>query len=466
MSAVAEVEPVPVVLTAHPLQRVGAFALAALAGKQHPDMVGEAELGLAVKRMEEDLYLTTKLADSKEEGGFWLGASYLFWPNSALNPTSRAKLSLADRRERLHEWRSLPGPEESIGVPCTLCGRLACGFFGKVDVPLAASTVHRNTTARGHDGLALCRGCLASFHALPYGCAVAGGRATAMHSWDERFMAKTITVRVRRMCRDATVAAGAFGVKRPYARQVAALQEIRDYEERFTAGIELIVFSNSNKEQMLDQHAMDQPLAEWLRRIRHDAGFGNGWHYLLCAHHGAVVPGRSALARNFFDQPRRVPSVAAAYLLRLVGDNRVPPGESPDLGALCSDYAIEVLGVNKSDADQIRDLAGSIAELVSEDGSQFMKYVTACRRTGDLQKWLKRQAISQVRFTRKPSAFIGEEQWRLLFDSDDAHLNRDLLLIGTLGKVHELGPEWRRDDPVARKDADDEVGPDNEELDT
>jgi hypothetical protein len=268
------------------------------------------------------------------------------------------------------------------------------------------------------------------------------------------------------MLRDATVAAGAFGAKRPYARQVAALNEIRGYEERFTAGVELIVFSNGNREQVLDRHEMDQPLAEWLRTKRHDPRFTAGWQYLLRAHHSAKVPGRSALARNFFDQPHRVISVTASYLLRLVADLRLPPGESPELQAVCYDYAIEVLDVSKSDADQIRDLASHVAELVSDDGSQFMKYVQAARKPRDLQRWLQRQAISQVRFTRKPDAFITEEQWRLLFDSEDAYLNRDLLLIAMLEKVHKLDPQWRTDDAAKRKEADDEAGTEEEELDT
>ena len=113
--------------------------------------------------MHEDLRLTTGLADAKAPGGFWLAASYLFWPNSALNLTSRGKLPVAERVARLQSWRTLPGPEQTIGVPCALCGRPACGFFGKADVPLGASTAHRNTTARGHQGLALCRGCVGEF---------------------------------------------------------------------------------------------------------------------------------------------------------------------------------------------------------------------------------------------------------------------------------------------------------------
>ena len=312
----------------------------------------------------------------------------------------------------------------------------------------------------------LCRGCLASFHALPYGCAIAGGRAAVLHSWDERFMAATVAVQVRRMRQNAAVAAGRFSDKRPYARQVAALHRIRGYEEELTAGVELLVFSNGNKEQALDVHAMEQPLAEWLRLVRYAQRFGEGWRYLARAHHGAKVPGLSALARNLFDRPRRVVSVAAQYLLRHAGDTGMPPGETPDLRALCSDYVIKVLDMNETDADQIRALATSIATVVHEDNSQFKGFVAACRKVSDLKRWLRRQAVTQVQFTRKPDPFVTERQWRLLFDSgDDGFLSRDLLLIDTLAAVHQLDPKWRRDDPSARSQSDDELDEETEELD-
>lgn len=462
----AQVADPPVALTAHPLQRAGAFALAALAGQKHPELICEADLQRAVEIMHADLRLTTGLADAKAAGGFWLGASHLFWPNSALSHPSRGKMSTAERVDRLESWRALRGPEQTIGAPCALCGRPACGFFGKVDVPLGASTAHRNTTARGHEGLALCRGCLASFHALPYGCAIAGGRAAVLHSWDERFMAGTVKVQVHRMRQNAAVAAGGFGAKRPYARQVAALHRIRGYEEELTAGVDLVVFSNSNKEQALDVHAMEQPLAEWLRSVRYASHFGDGWHYLARAHHGAKMPGLSALAHNLFDRPRRVMSVAAQYLLRHAGDTDLPPGETPDLRALCSDYVIKVLDMNETDADQIRALATSIATVVHEDNGQFKGFVAACRKVSDLKRWLRRQAVTQVQFTRKRDPFITERQWRLLFDSgDDGFMSRDLLLIDTLAAVHDLDPKWRSDDPSARSQADDELDEETEEQD-
>jgi hypothetical protein len=467
MSAAATVTDSPLVLTAHPLQRAGAFAAAKLAGRPHPVQVSEADLYRVVSEMCEDLRQTISVPDTKAEGGFWLSASYLFWPNSALSHPRRKNQLPAEREKQLETWRALPGREQVIGVPCALCGQPACGFYGKVDVPLGASTKHRNTTARGQEGLPLCRGCLVSFHALPYACAVSGGRAALLHSWDDHFMAETVGAQVARMRRDAAVVvAGGSADKRPYARQLAALRRIRAYDKAITAGVDLMVFSNSNQEQTLDVHTMEQPLAEWLRLILHDSRVAAGWRYLARAHHGEKAPGLAALARNLFDRPRRVVGVAAEYLLRQAGDAGSPPGETPDLGALCSDYATKVLDVNHSDADQIRALATNISQVAGEDDSQFGKFVVATRKVGDLQRWLRRAAIDQVRYTRRPDVFVTEQQWRLLFDAgDDSFLNRDLLLIAALEKIHARDPKWRREDPAARKESDEELGEQNEEAD-
>lgn len=455
----------PVALTPHPLQRVGAFALAGLSGVRHPDQVGEAELAQAVSAMHDDLYETTRLPDAKAAGGFWLGASYLFWPNSGTpNTTNRKSLSVAERREKLREWRTLPGPEDTIGVPCALCARPACGFYGKVDVALAASVNYRNTTPRGHQGLALCRGCLASFHALPYGCAIAKGRAAVMHSWDDDFLRKWVLPQVRRMRRAADVGAGRFGDSRPYARQVAALQVIRGYDRKLSDGVDLMVFSNSNKEQVLDVHPLAQPAAEWVRSVRYEPSLSAGWRYLLRAHYRPNVPGLSGLARNLFDRPRYVIRAAASYLAEHAGQSEKPPGETPALAVLCRDYAMKVLMMQTSDADEIRALAVKAAKEAGQDKSQFSRFEYATRRPGDLKRWLRTKAVSQVSYSKAPAAFITERQWRLLFDSDDAFLHRDLLLICVLEEVHRLDPQWREDDPDKRQELDDEAAEASDET--
>ncbi len=93
----------PVTLTSHPLQRVGAFALMALAGVDDPDRDPEsltpAKFEVAVAVMRADVAATAELPDTKASGAFWLSASYLLWPNSPMNSFGRAKASPQRRRE-------------------------------------------------------------------------------------------------------------------------------------------------------------------------------------------------------------------------------------------------------------------------------------------------------------------------------------------------------------------------------
>ena len=277
-------------------------------------------------------------------------------------------------------------------------------------------------------------------------------------------MAATVTVQVHRMRQNAPAAAGGFGDERPYARQVAALHRIRLDQEDLTARVDLVVFSNSNKEQTLDVHAMEQPPVERLRSVRYASRFGDGWRYLARAHHGAS-------ARPVGAGVQLVRPAALAGSVRrstCCGKRRsgLPPGETPDLKELCSDDVIKVLDMNETHADQIRALATSIATVVHEDSSQFKGFVAASRKVSDLKRWLRRQAVTRVQFTSKPDPFVTERQWRLLFDSgDDGFLSRDLLLIDTLVAVHGLDPKWRRDDPSARSQADDELDEEPEEQD-
>ncbi len=295
-----------VVLTAHPLQRIGAFALAELVDLEHPDQLGPEKFDEATRVMTQHLLGTADVENSKDPGGFWLGASYLFWPNaSGLNTTNRKKLLPQERRDRMTEWRALPDQAHWPGVPCALCGRPACGYYGKVDIPLGASTAYRNTTPRDHAGLALCFACVSSFHALPYGCQIGGGRAAALHSWDEDFLHRFVSVQVARTLQEAMVGTGQ-STPLSYWREVTALRQLRSHPRRLSAGVELIVFSNSNREQVLDEHAMEQPLAEWLRTTVRDPRRRDGFRYLVRAHRTKNVAGTAMLARHAFHAPRQV----------------------------------------------------------------------------------------------------------------------------------------------------------------
>jgi len=449
---------VPVVLTAHPLQRVGAFALAELADVDHPSQLTPEELGEATHLMTQHLLSTVQVADSKEPGGFWLGTSYLFWPNSAINTTNRKKLLPQERRERIHEWRAPPDRARWPKVPCSLCGRPACGYYGKVDVPLGASTAYRNTTPPDHAGLALCYGCLSCFHALPYGCQIGGGRAAALHSWDEDFLQQVVRAQVGRTLREAAV--GAKTAKPgPYWREVAALRHLRRHPRRLAAGVQLIVFSNSNKEQVLDEHSMDQPLAEWLRNTAGNPQCQLGHKYLVRAHRTKEVAGTAMLARQVFHAPHRVLTGAAAFLRRVSVESSAVPGEVPHLVPLCLSYAIEVMQVNDRDVGRIQQLATHVAQVLAprRERGVLKGYESAHRDTRRLQEWLRKRAVSWTlsRPDGQAEPFVTSEQWRLLFDSDGrSRLHQDLLFIAVLEQLHQQG--WHVDDPQDRDELDDD----------
>ncbi|MGH3898029.1 MAG: hypothetical protein ACRDTA_07175 [Pseudonocardiaceae bacterium] len=447
-----------VVLTPHPLQRVGAFALATLVDVDHPDQLRPEDFDRAISVMTEHVLATAAVETAQELGGFWLGVSYLLWPNSAMNTTNRKQLLPQQRRDRMAQWRALPDRVRWPGVPCSLCGRPACGYYGKVDVPLGASTAYRNTTPRDHDGLALCFPCVSCFHALPYGCQIGGGRAAALHSWDEHFLRRFVRIQVGRTRQSAVVGAGTTKPP-PYWREVTALRHLRGHSRRLTAGVQLIVFSNSNKEQVLDEHVMEQPLAEWLRSTFHNRQRDRGYQYLVRAHRIKDVPGTAMLARQVFHDPQRVLSRAAGFLRRISAESSAVPGEVSHLVPLCFSYAIEVLQVNDKDVGRIQQLAVHIAEALAphRERGVLKGYENAHREPRRLQEWLRKRAVSWTlsRPDDRADPFVTSEQWRLLFDSDGrARLHQDLLFIAVLEQLHQNG--WQVDDADARDDLDDD----------
>ena len=448
----------PVVLTAHPLQRLGAFALAELADAAGPETMTGGQFEVAAAMMADDVVATADVEDAKSAGGFWLGVSYLMWPNSAMNPTARKKLTTGQRRERIRAWRTYP--EARLGIPCALCGQAACGFFGKVDVPLGASMEHRNTTPPGHGGLALCKGCLASFHALPYGCRIGGGRASALHSWDDEFLRDTVALQVDRTRRRAAVASDAKGPG-PFAREVAALRRLRSYEEELRAGVELYVFSNSNREQVLEAHALEQPLAEWLRATMNDKRAREGFRYLIRAHWTEKIPGLALLARNAFRDPERIVRRAVRYLAGLASESGFPPAETTALAGLCFSFATEVLQVQQRDIDQITELAGRIADLLCTrpERGTLKTYENAHRDSRQLQAYLKREAVAWALQHGRAEPLVTGEQWRLLFDPDGrGWFCQDLLLMSVLQSLAARGwLDGAADDPAARTVRDDDT---------
>lgn len=457
------------VLTAHPLQRVGAYALAALAGSSEPGAITGDGLDQVVVEMSGHAVRAALGKNPKVAAGFWLKSSLSLFPNSPMNHPSNGRKLDEQITGGVQRWRKRPPHETWPSAPCALCGRPAVRFYGKVDVPLAESDIYRNSTPRGHEGLALCWPCVCSFHALPYGCHLTGGPAIALHSWDERFLSRTVHAQVRYNRRYILVGRGE--PVQPPSREALALRVLREYTDVLDAGIELMVFSNNNRGQTLDVHSMSQPLAEWLRGTMRSEDRKQGFRALLQAHRTKDRAGIIALARNAFRSPGRVVGTAGRYLANNAGEGVLRPATGP-LTALCFDYVTEVLGMEDSSLKEIRALAGRVATLLNEESSagKLREFYSTFQQPVRLRGWLRRRALDWTLDprTEPETPLVTTRGYGLLFDpgvDNQAWFHRELFLIAVLEGLHER--RWQPTDApqvVRELREDDDLDPADQRL--
>jgi hypothetical protein len=460
----------PVVLTASPLQRIGAFALAALAEVSHPERLTDETLTAAVERMTSDLLATAGVAKAADPRGFWLGASYFLWPNSKLNPTARGKQSPAERRRLIGEWRARRDSADGPGVPCSYCGRAACDWFGKVDIPLGASVAHRNTTAPGHEGTPLCFACVASLWAFPYGTSLSGGRAAAIHSWDDDFLAEVTRNAVHRTLAAAAAGQAKTGKPGAYARELWVWSAVRAYIPRITAGVELIVLSNSNQEQILATQELTQPIAEWLQLTNSDRDRRAGYPALVATQATQKVPGEAFLAKRAFTRPAQVLNTAIDHLLAGVSAAALIPASTSALAPLVYSYCYEVLTMDDKDVERIRELAQRLARLLGQDNrpGPFRDFIRANCKGGNLHGWFRSKGVDWLLFPRPegtPAVLLPVRDYRLLFEDERSWSWRRLLVFGVLETLGEAGwqPKGSHEELQEIKDLADAVSADQEE---
>lgn len=460
------VDNVAVRLTAHPLQRVGAYALAALSGVSdaRPERMGHDEFRSAVDSMTDHSVRAALVSDTKQPDGFWLKCSLAFFPNSKMNHHSRLKNSPADIEADVRAWRRMPEESTWPDAPCALCGYAAVGFYGKLDIVLMESDLYRNNTPRGHEGLALCWPCVCSFHALPYGCRQTGGRASAVHSWDEAFLVRTVA---RQVDQNRRTAVTGVAVKPPSSIGVIALRALRGYAERVTAGVEVLSFTNDNRGQELRIDAMDQPMAEWLRTTTRNPDRRSAFAALLRAHQREGEPGIDVLARHAFQSngAREIVKSTSNFLAaRCEAGGMI--AETPAVAELCFSLTEEVVGMHEKDLAEIRQTGKRIALLFGKDDSagRFKEFYSAFKDTKRFRIWLNRRSVDFLLASagEAPEPLLSTRALELLFSPESegpSWFYRQLLLTSVIEELHSRG--WAPKDAKAIVD---ELGDDDRDY--
>lgn len=424
-------------LTSHPLQRAGAYAIAALAKAGDPEAVTGDQFHQVVKLMISDLIATSTVV--KGSAGWYLkGVSYTLWPNCALHYKSKCTPG------GIIAWRTAPPFEKWPDAPCSLCGRPACAWYGNVDIPLGASVEHRNTTAPDHRGTPLCFPCVSSFHALPYAFAAGGGLLQGVHSWDEKFMARATRSAVPANRRNMAIRGDLKRGGGAFAVEFAALRALRWWDRRITAGVQAIQFSNSTRDMKFQVEDMDQTLAEWLRSTASNSERRTGFRYLAQSQASAKVPGLRMLAWRAFNRPEQIPSRATGWLRDQITETGRIPAAVPHMAPLVRTYLREVLHVLEKDVGHVTTVARRIADVVTaDDDKRLKKFVVATRRPNDLKSWMRSEIADWAKKRPAHAAnnpFISVPQWRALFDSGNSSWSaRELLFVAVFEELCARG---------------------------
>jgi CRISPR-associated protein Cst1 len=157
-------------LTHHPFQRAGAWAAAAVTGKEHPSLVDAADLdGLAAMITADATGAALTVKDGP--GYAWWKVLFACYPNSPATHAARARWGRDGVSAKIADLFAADEPA-TIQGPCDLCGTPASCRWGKSLRPLAAPANHVNSQPAG--GWPVCRECRIAMWLLPYGSASNG----------------------------------------------------------------------------------------------------------------------------------------------------------------------------------------------------------------------------------------------------------------------------------------------------
>jgi hypothetical protein len=443
----------PLSLTPHPLQRVGAFAVARLAGRGGVAAVTGADLDLVSAAVQRDAVAAAR-ATKEGPGSYWqrvLGAAF---PNSPATHPGRARRDVA---AELAAFLDRPAASGMVGFACVLCARPADRVVGKDRFPLVASILYRNTTAPGVPGWPLCWPCLLAGWAMPYGATYVRGQLVVFDSSDQGllgYLTGRAVVENRRYVSVDQVAAP-VRLERP---TTVAFRALREYRETPQSGVRMLVFRNDNRGAQLRSHRIAQRRCAFLVGLdARDKAAGLGLRAVCRAFdvHGRDGTmrrlGENVAATSLLEQPEhRFLSDARRALLGIVSSGQLRPQEqSTDapgtIPALARRYAKEVLNVSTVDTGRIEQVSERVAALIGngEVRGPLHEFTEASRSPHKLNSWFRRRAVDCLITDPQAGPLLEPADYELLFqEGADGFVARDLLFFAVIARLHERG--WGR----------------------
>ncbi|MDW6058176.1 hypothetical protein SAZ11_08755 [Streptomyces sp. FXJ1.4098] len=273
-------------MTAHPFQCAGAWAAAALSGRQHPSEVGTGDLDESVERIAADAEMAA-LAENGGPGWAWQQKLAAMFP---LSPPTYPK-----RRKLGHPVRDLVRDLFAPDAPdarafCNSCGRPANVTWGKQFWPLRGADKYLNE--HGGRRWPTCRECRIAVWCLPYSSGYRSGYIHNLHLTSEtmerdwaRYQVAVSLTALRQSWPDWRQP---FGVEmKPLPEPLEAALNTLDGDRSTGVSLTVLRWSNGNQEQVLKSYALSRADTTWLTVAR---SRGYAWHLNALAEYSSSHP--------------------------------------------------------------------------------------------------------------------------------------------------------------------------------
>lgn len=435
------VAPASLVLTGHPLQRCGAWATAALAGREHPDAVTADDLDTVAATIVQD---TARAAAAEKEAVAydWWKVLFALYPNSKATHAGRPR-DVDALRAQIAEFfaaDSAPTPR-----PCVFCGGPSGALWTKSHLPLFDTNRAVNTLPPGSAGWPVCRACRIAMWALPYGARVTAGSATVLTCDDERVEREFVRRNVNRARRIRQV--GFSGLRASTSPQYLTLAVLGDPKvpRDESVGTTLWMFKNDNQEPWLRVTSTRVAVGRFVRRLQADPQARAGWKHLCRAltrrgTDGTVTRhGTDEAARTLFDREgRHDDGLLRALLSRAERPDQVAESALLAWRALSRLYLKEMYEVDTRGLQPVVSVLADWITAETNPRGRFLEYRDAANYPNKLRQLLMK-ASARLYLDGHQPALIHEITPTLLGTSPDGYRWRGQLFFEVLGELVRRG---------------------------
>lgn len=417
---------VPLALTGHPVQRCGAWSVALLAGREHPDAVSTDDLDSVAGRLVDDVVRAATAA--KESAPYdWWKVLFALYPNSKATHSGRSKDPDALRAQIADLFAD--DPVAARVRPCTFCATPSSVLWAKANLPLFDTDRAVNTLPPTTAGWPVCRACRIAMCALPYGARVTAGSATVLTCEDAHVEREFARRNVERGARIRQVGFSGLRADAGPETVTLTLEVLADPAVRRAVGTTLWMFKNDNQDPWLRVTSTRVAVADFLRRMQADPQAWEGWRFLRRAltrrdSAGAVLQrGADAAAKTLFSREGQyTDDLLRTLRVRVERADQVSQQALLAWGALFRLYVKEMYGMDSSGLKPIVEVLVEWITAETNPRGRFLEYRDAASYAYKLQQLLMKATARLVLDGHRPADVTevvpgllgsGPQGWRL-----------------------------------------------------